>query len=92
MDDITKTTGLVLVDFSATWCGPCQMLAPIIDEIEKERPDVHVIKVDVDSNPEISNQYNVSSVPTVIVFNNGQVKATVVGFRQKQEYLKALEV
>jgi len=90
MDDFTKTSGIVLVDFSATWCGPCQMLAPIIEEIKTENPNLKVINIDVDSNPEISNKYNVSSIPTVIIFENGQIKNTIIGFRQKQEYLNAL--
>lgn len=91
MDDFSKTTGLLLVDFSATWCGPCQMLAPIIDDIEKEMADkLKVIKIDVDANPEISSKYNVSSVPTVIIFQDGKLKDTIIGFRQKQDYLNAL--
>lgn len=92
MDDFGKTTGLILVDFGATWCGPCQMLAPVIEEIAADRKDIKVINIDVDAHPEVSNRYNVSSIPTVIIFKNGNIKKTIVGFRQKQEYLNALEV
>ncbi|MCX6726374.1 MAG: thioredoxin [Candidatus Shapirobacteria bacterium] len=90
MNDFSQTTGLILVDFSATWCGPCQMLAPIIEEIGQERKDIKIVKIDVDANPEIANQYNVTSIPTVIIFENGQIKNTIIGFHQKQEYLSAL--
>lgn len=90
MDDFSKTTGLVLVDFSATWCGPCQMLAPIIEEIALELPEVKIIKIDVDEKPELSTKYNVSSIPTVLIFKDGQLKDTIIGFHQKQEYLNAL--
>lgn len=88
--EVLDYQGVVLVDFWAVWCGPCQMLAPIIEEISQERKDIKIVKIDVDSNPEISNKYNVSSIPTVIIFENGQIKNTIIGFRQKQEYLSAL--
>jgi len=98
--DITSTTfksevldhpGVVLVDFWAVWCGPCQMLAPVIEEIAKDLGDkLKVAKLDVDANPEVANQYNVTSIPTVIIFDHGQIKNTIIGFRQKQEYLSAL--
>ena len=63
----------VLVDFWATWCGPCQMVGPIIEEIAEERTDIKVCKIDVDENPEIARQYKVFSIPMLFVFKNGEV-------------------
>lgn len=86
--EVTETKGKVLVDFWATWCGPCQMLAPVLEEISNELGDkVKIVKVDVDTNPEVSGKFNVSSIPTVLLFVDGQVKETIIGFRQKKDYL-----
>ncbi len=76
----------VLVDFWATWCGPCRMLAPIIEEIAQENEGkVKVGKVNVDEERELALQFGVSSIPTVMVFQNGEIKATSVGYRPKEE-------
>lgn len=89
--EVTEFKGKVLVDFWATWCGPCQMLAPIIDEIASENPGLKIVKVDVDAQVDLATRYNISSIPTVIVFDNGQPVATIIGFHQKQDYLNALK-
>ena len=88
--EVLNIKGLVLVDFWAEWCGPCKMLAPIIDEIAAEFKDLKVVKVDVDAENEIAAKYDVHSIPTIIVFKNGKVKDTIVGFHQKSEYVTAL--
>ncbi len=81
----------VLVDFWATWCGPCRMLGPVIEEIAKENEGrVKVGKVNVDEEPELSAQFRISSIPTVIVFKNGKAVDTMVGFRPKEEVLAFL--
>ena len=88
--EVLDHQGVVLVDFWATWCGPCQMLSPIIEEIEKEVSQVKVVKIDVDSCSDIASTYNVNSIPTVIIFNHGQVVNTIIGLRSKQDYLTAI--
>ena len=77
----------VLVDFWATWCGPCKMIAPIVKEIADE----FVGKVNVDEEPDLTMQYNVSSIPTLMVFKNGQLVNKAVGYREKDEILKMLK-
>ena len=81
----------VLLDFWAAWCGPCQMLAPIIAEIAGERPDVLVGKVDVDTEGELAKKYRIMSIPTVLILNKGEVVQRSVGFRPKSEILSLLD-
>ena len=82
----------VLVDFWATWCGPCRMLAPLIEEIANEYAGkVKVGKVNVDDERELALEYGVSSIPTVMVFQNGEVKETSVGYRPKEEIEQLLK-
>ncbi|MBS5842276.1 MAG: thioredoxin [Clostridiales bacterium] len=82
----------VLIDFWATWCGPCKMIAPIIAEIAEERNDIVVCKVNVDEEEELSAQFGISSIPTLVVIKNGKVTAKSVGYRPKAEILNLLEM
>lgn len=83
---------IVLIDFWASWCGPCKMFAPIIDQVAKEcGPNVKVCKVDIDEEPELAQQFNVMSVPTVIVMKNGKVINSSVGVKPKSEILSMLK-
>ncbi|MGN0832352.1 MAG: thioredoxin [Kiritimatiellia bacterium] len=76
----------VLVDFSATWCGPCQLLAPIVAEIAREQAEVlKVGKLDVDEAPELAARYGIASIPALLLFKRGEVVATTVGYRSKAE-------
>lgn len=88
---VLQAQGPVLVDFFATWCGPCKMLAPTIDEVAKELAGkVTVYKLDIDQSPDVASRYGVMSVPTLIVFENGQVKNQTVGLQPKQSVLSLL--
>ena len=81
----------VLVDFWATWCGPCQMMAPILHELEAEMPDVQIGKVNVDEQMDLARQFRVVSIPTLIIFKNGQEVQRMVGVTSKEELKDALK-
>lgn len=80
----------VLLDFWATWCGPCRMLSPIIEEIAAEREDIIVAKINVDDEMELAKSFRIVSIPTVIVMKNGEKVATSVGYKPKEDILKLL--
>lgn len=81
----------VLVDFWATWCGPCRMIAPVLEEVAKERPDVTVCKVDVDEERDLALEYGVSSIPTLLVFRDGKVMNQSIGAIPKERILAMLQ-
>ena len=81
----------VLVDFFATWCGPCRMVAPILDEIAEEREDFKVVKIDVDHAQELAAQYQIMSIPTMIIFKNGRASAPSLGAKPKQAIIDLVE-
>jgi len=76
----------VVVDFSATWCGPCRMLAPVLDELSAEYRDrIRFVKTDIDYEPELAARFGVAAVPTLIFLKNGEVREKTVGYRKKEE-------
>ena len=81
----------VLIDFWATWCGPCKMIAPIVEEIAADRDDITVGKIDVDQEMDLAVQFGITSIPTLMLMRNGEVVATMVGYRPKADILKLLE-
>ena len=85
-EEVLKNNGLVLVDFFATWCGPCKMIAPILSEIaEKYKGKVKVGKVNVDEQNELAMEYRIESIPTLKLFKDGQLIKTLIGLRSKSE-------
>ena len=88
--EVLESDKPVLLDFWATWCGPCRMLSPIVDEVAEERGDIKVGKVNVDEQPELAGQFDVMSIPTLLVFENGKLVNRAVGARPKSGVLSLL--
>ncbi|QAA30888.1 thioredoxin [Clostridium manihotivorum] len=84
---VLESEQLVLVDFWATWCGPCKMVAPILEQLSEEMSNVTFAKVDVDNNPNLADKYEIASIPTIMLFKNGEMVNKVTGFRPKSELL-----
>ena len=89
-EEVLKSEIPVLVDFYADWCGPCQMVSPIVDEIAGERSDIKVCKVNVDEQPELAGEFGVMSIPTLLVFEQGKLVRQAVGARPKAGVLDLL--
>jgi len=88
---VLESKKLVFVDFYAPWCGPCQVTAPVIDQIAEERKEISFVKVDVDKNGQIASQYNVFSIPTFIIFNQGKVITQFTGAMGKERFIEEIE-
>ncbi|MBQ4647591.1 MAG: thioredoxin [Clostridia bacterium] len=89
-DEVIKSDKPVLIDFWASWCGPCRMIAPIIEEIAEENDSIKVCKVNVDEEGELADAFKVSSIPMLAVVKNGKVTNTAVGYMSKEKVLELL--
>ena len=89
--EVLQSEGKVLVDFYANWCGPCKMMAPIIDKIAEElEGKIKVGKIDIDNNQNIAMKYEIMSIPTIMIFENGKLQKTIVGMRDKSELINEI--
>ena len=88
--EVLQSDKPVLIDFFATWCGPCKMLAPIIDQLAEEVADKKICKVDVDAAPGLAARFGVASIPTLVLIKNGQEAGKIVGARSKKSLLEFL--
>lgn len=89
--EVMQSDKPVLIDFFATWCGPCTMVSPLVDEIAQQRSDIKVCKVDVDDQGELASRFGVSSIPMLVVMKNGKVTAQNVGAVPKEDILALVE-
>lgn len=90
-DEVINSEKPVLLDFWASWCGPCRMVAPIVEEIAAERSDITVGKVNVDEQPELAGQFGIMSIPTLVVMRNGKIVRQAVGAQSKPQILDMLK-
>lgn len=90
-EEVVKQNPSVLVDFFAEWCGPCKMIAPVLEEISSNTPGVEIVKVDVDQLPDLAQQFGVMSIPTLCTFKNGELKQQVTGFQPKPQIEKLIQ-
>lgn len=86
--EVINESGTVLIDFYATWCMPCKVMSPIIEEIAKEHKEIKVVKIDIDRNEELAIKYNIMRIPTMLMMKNGEVTKTMVGIIEKQDIEK----
>lgn len=91
-NEVMETEKVVVIDFWATWCVPCKMMAPVVEEVAKDYPDVKVCKVNVDEEPELSNAFKIVSIPTIVVIKNGEIIDSVVGYRPKEDIEKIIKL
>ena len=90
-EEVLESDKKVLVDFWAPWCGPCRMVSPIVEEIAEENAAIKVAKINIDEQPQLASQYGVMSIPTLMVFENGDIADKAVGARNKAFILQMLE-
>lgn len=85
LNEVVNSKGLVLIDFNATWCGPCRMLSPVLEELSKTRDDCKIVSIDVDVNESVAAAYGILSIPCLVLLKDGKEERRVVGFRSLDE-------
>lgn len=91
LENVKNSGKIILLDFYADWCGPCRMLSPVVDEVAEENPDFVVGKINVDKEPELSEEFGVSSIPMLVVMKDGKILNKSVGAKSKQQILEMIE-
>lgn len=91
LENLLKQDKIVIVDFFAEWCGPCQMLTPVLEQLAEECSDVDILKVDIDEEQDLAINYGIEVVPTLMIFKNGEKKDVLQGLRSKSELLEKIE-
>lgn len=89
-EKVSNSDKKVLIDVFASWCGPCRMLSPIIDELASENDNINFYKLDIDKSEDIARRYGIMSIPTLLIFDNGELKEKIVGFKNKEELKEIL--
>lgn len=89
--EVLDNSKIVLADFFAEWCGPCQMLALVLENISKTKTDVDIVKIDIDKNMELASKYNIEVVPTLLFFKDGNLKKTLTGYMPENSLVKEFE-
>ena len=89
--EVLDYKGIVLIDFWAAWCGPCRMLSPVIDEIAAENSDIKVVKINVDEQPELAQEFNIMTIPSLLVFKNGELVNQSAGVKPKPLILQMIK-
>ena len=90
-EELKASAKTIVLDFYAEWCGPCKMIAPYIEEIANENPDIAVAKVDVDKATDLAIEFGIQSIPTIIVFKDGKAAAKAIGYRSKEQLLDLIK-
>ena len=88
--DEVKNSDLAVVDFSAVWCGPCKMVAPVLEEVSEEIADVNFFNLDVDKNMEIAREYNITNIPAILVLKKGEIVNSQIGFAPKDKLVEVI--
>ena len=91
LENVKNSGKIILLDFYADWCGPCRILSPVVDEVAEENPDFVVGKINVDKEPELSEEFGVSSIPMLVVMKDGKILNKSVGAKSKQQILEMIE-
>ena len=89
-NELLKQDKILVVDFFAVWCGPCQMLGPVLEDLAKEMENIEVLKIDIDEEQELAIEMGIEVVPTVMIFKNGEKKNVLQGLRSKSEFIEEI--